>query len=268
MESNDSILSSICANKRLEVSRQKEAVPRSSLENSLSAARPEKVSLRQVLLASDTGIIAEFKRRSPSKGWIHANADAEKTVSGYRAAGATAISCLTDEPFFGGSFSDFKRARAACGNLPLLRKDFIIDEYQLYQSKAMGADAILLIAACLSREETFRFTDIAHALDMEVLLEIHAGEELAHIQPGVDVVGINNRNLKTFATDVRHTIALAHKIPTACVKISESGLANPATVVQLRCEGFRGFLMGEHFMKTAEPEKALADFITQLKLTL
>jgi indole-3-glycerol phosphate synthase len=266
MDGKNNILDTICANKRLEVSRQQEAVPLSFLENILSFQYPEKISFKQALLDSNTGIIAEFKRRSPSKGWIHADADVEKIVKGYKAAGATAISCLTDELFFGGDFSDFKRARIACAGLPLLRKDFIIDEYQIYQSKVMGADVILLIAACLSREETLRFTEIAHALDMEVLLEIHNEEELAYIQPYMDVVGINNRNLKTFVTNIQHTIDLAHKIPVEYVKISESGLSNPETVMQLRKEGFRGFLMGENFMKTFEPEKALDDFTKQLKI--
>jgi indole-3-glycerol phosphate synthase len=262
----ESILNKICANKRLEVSRQKEAVPLPYLENILSFQCPEKISFRQALLDSDTGVIAEFKRRSPSKGWIHPEADVEKIVRGYKAAGATAVSCLTDELFFGGNFSDFKRARIASEGLPLLRKDFIIDEYQIYQSKVMGADVILLIAACLSREETFRFTGIAHALDMEVLLEIHNEEELTYIQPNVDVVGVNNRDLKTFVTDIRHTIDLAHQIPDEQVKISESGLSEPETIAQLRKEGFRGFLIGEKFMKTFEPEKTLEDFIMSYKL--
>jgi indole-3-glycerol phosphate synthase len=263
-KNKNNILDDICANKRLEVARQKEAVPLSYLENRLSFRYPEKNSFKQALIRSSSGIIAEFKRRSPSKGWIHPDADAGNIVQGYKASGATAISCLTDELFFGGNFSDFKRARVACEGLPLLRKDFIIDEYQIYQSKVMGADVILLIAACLSREETFRFTEIAHSLDMEVLLEIHGEEELPYIQANVDVVGVNNRDLKTFVTDIRHTIDLAHKIPDEYVKISESGLSEPETVIRLRKEGFKGFLMGENFMKTREPGKALREFILDL----
>jgi indole-3-glycerol phosphate synthase len=261
------ILSEICDNKRLEVARQKEAVPLPYLKNLLSFQRREKISFRQALLQSDSGIIAEFKRRSPSKGWIHPDADVESIVSSYEAFGAAAISCLTDESFFGGSFSDFKKARAVVSRIPLLRKDFIVDEYQIYQSKVMGADVILLIAACLTQEETVRFTGIAHELDLEVLLEIHSEEELAYIdatgcatiQP--DVVGINNRDLKTFVTDIRHTIELAHRIPDEYVKISESGLSDPATVIDLRKEGFKGFLMGENFMKTSDPGEALQKFI-------
>jgi indole-3-glycerol phosphate synthase len=257
-------LETICANKRLEVARQKEAAPLSYLENMLSSQYPAKISFKQALLDSDSGIISEFKRRSPSKGWIHPDADVETIVREYEAAGAAAVSCLTDELFFGGGFSDFKKARAILTRIPLLRKDFIVDEYQVYQSKAMGADVILLIAACLSWEETFRMTEIAHELDMEVLLEIHNEEELTYIQPNIDVVGINNRDLKTFKTDIRHTLELAQRIPENYVRISESGLSDPETVIQLRGKGFKGFLMGENFMKTKEPGKALREFIKSL----
>jgi indole-3-glycerol phosphate synthase len=261
---NLGVLGEICANKRMEIARQKEAVPQSYLENILSFQYREKISFRQALLHSDSGVIAEFKRRSPSKGWIHPKADVERIISDYEAAGAAAVSCLTDEVFFGGGFSDFKKARTLLPQTPLLRKDFILDEYQLYQSKALGADVVLLIAACLSREETFHLTETAHQLDMEVLLEIHGEEELSYIQPNVDVIGINNRDLKTFVTDIRRTIDLAHKIPNGYVKISESGLSDPETVIQLRREGFKGFLMGENFMKTDDPGKALREFISDL----
>ncbi|MDR0769287.1 MAG: indole-3-glycerol phosphate synthase TrpC [Dysgonamonadaceae bacterium] len=259
------ILQTICDNKRREVARQKEAVNISFLEYMLGFQMREKVSFRQVLSVSDSGIIAEFKRRSPSRGWIYPDANAAGVVQAYEAAGATAISCLADEKFFGGGFGDFKQARVAVSRIPLLRKDFIVDEYQVYQSKVMGADVILLIAACLTQEEAARFTETAHALDMEVLLEIHGEEELSYIQPAIDVVGINNRNLKTFATDLRHTIELANKIPDTFVKISESGLSDPQTVIDLRKKGFKGFLMGEIFMKTDSPGEALAEFISGLR---
>jgi indole-3-glycerol phosphate synthase len=260
----DNILEEICANKRFEVALQKEAASISFLEYMLSFQKREKVSFKQALAASGSGIIAEFKRRSPSKGWIHPDADLESIVQTYEAYGATAISCLADEKFFGGGFDDFKKARAVISKIPLLRKDFIIDEYQVYQSKVMGADVILLIAACLTLEETARFTKIAHELDMEILLEIHSEEELSYIQSDTDVVGINNRNLKTFVTDIRHTIELASKIPDTFLKISESGLSNPQTVIDLREKGFKGFLMGENFMKTPDPGKALREFIKQM----
>ena len=264
MKDTENILEIICANKRLEVTRQKEAIDISYLEYVLSFQKREKISFKQALAASNSGIIAEFKRRSPSKGWIHPDADVTSIVQDYEASGATAVSCLTDEKFFGGGFEDFKKARAVIRKIPLLRKDFIIDEYQIYQSKVMGADVILLIAACLTREETARFTEITHELDMEVLLEIHSEEELSSIQPGIDVVGINNRNLKTFVTDIRHTIELANKIPVTFLKISESGLSNPQTVIELRKKGFKGFLMGENFMKTARPGETLKEFIKQI----
>jgi indole-3-glycerol phosphate synthase len=259
------ILETICANKRLEVARQKETTPLSQLKELLLAQCPKKISLRQALLQSPAGIIAEFKRRSPSKGWINREADIEQVVKAYEEAGAAAISCLTDELFFGGGYIDFEKARRTACHTPLLRKDFMIDEYQLYQSKSMGADAVLLIAACLTHAEAAQFTDTAHALDMEVLLEIHSEEELPYIRPETDVVGINNRNLKTFITDITHSIALCHHIPDEYVKISESGLSDPDTVNRLRHEGFKGFLMGENFMKTNCPGQALRDFITQMK---
>ncbi|MDR0732661.1 MAG: indole-3-glycerol phosphate synthase TrpC [Dysgonamonadaceae bacterium] len=257
----ENILQTICDNKRLEVARQKEAAAISFLDYIASFQKRGKVSFRQALAASASGVIAEFKRRSPSKGWIHADADVTGIVQDYEAAGAAAISCLTDEQFFGGGFKDFKKARAAISRIPLLRKDFIVDEYQIYQSKIMGADVILLIAACLTKDETVRFAALAHELDMEVLLEIHSEEELPYIHPLIDVVGVNNRNLKTFATDVRHTIELAAKIPDTFLKISESGLSDPQTVVDLRKKGFSGFLMGENFMKTNQPGKTLSEFI-------
>jgi indole-3-glycerol phosphate synthase len=264
MKNSPNILETICARKRLEVERQKEAVSLFYLKNELTLPNQPKISFKQSLANSPSGIIAEFKRRSPSKGWIHPHADIETVVNGYENAGAAAISVLTDEPFFGGSFSDFRNARKAVTKIPLLRKDFIVDEYQLYQSKAMGADVVLLIAACLTLEESLRFSQIAGELDMEVLLEIHNEEELAYIQPFVDVVGINNRDLKTFATDIQHTIRLSRKIPEEYLKISESGLSQAETVVNLRKEGFKGFLMGENFMKTENPAQTLKEFIIQL----
>ncbi|MCL1938975.1 MAG: indole-3-glycerol phosphate synthase TrpC [Candidatus Azobacteroides sp.] len=256
------ILETICARKRLEVARQKDAVSLSHLRNLLHVWAHEKISFRQSLADSPPGIVAEFKRRSPSKGWIHPNACVETIVKEYEDAGAAAISVLTDESFFGGSFSDFKKARKAVTKIPILRKDFIVDAYQIYQSKVLGADVVLLIAACLTKEESLQFSAIAHELDMEVLLEIHNRDELDYIQPLVDVVGINNRNLKTFDTDVQCSLDLAHPIPDEYFKISESGLSDPATIKHLLVEGFNGFLMGEIFMKKDHPGQALQEFIT------
>lgn len=259
------ILEAICADKHLEVVRQKEILPFNYLKNQLEEAHShKKISFKQSLMQSNTGIIAEFKRRSPSKGWINQNANIETIARGYEIMGAAAISVLTDEMYFGAFPNDFAIARRTVTKIPILRKDFIIDEYQIYQSKAMGADIILLIATFLSPEELFQFTETAHQLDMEVLLEIHNKEELNYIQPNIDVVGINNRNLKTFATNIQHTIELSSKIPQEYVKISESGLSQPQTVSFLKKEGFNGFLIGEYFMKTENPVQALKEFIEQL----
>ncbi|GHT05604.1 indole-3-glycerol phosphate synthase [Bacteroidia bacterium] len=258
------ILETICANKRLEVEHQQQATPLAVLQRQIDEQKHAKISFNASLQQSDTGIIAEFKRQSPSKGLIHPDADAIEIVSGYEAADAAAISVLTDEKFFGGSFDDFQAARRVISKIPLLRKDFIVDEYQIYQSKAMGADVILLIAACLTQEEVARFAILAHELDLEVLLEIHNADELAYIRSTIDVVGINNRDLKTFTTGIRHTIELANQLPDGFVKISESGLSNPQTVLQLRQAGFQGFLMGETFMKTDNPPETLRQFIAKL----
>jgi indole-3-glycerol phosphate synthase len=265
------VLETICAHKRQEVERQKQEMPFDYLKDFLDLTGHQTISFKQALQDAAPGIIAEFKRRSPSKGWIHPGADAPCITSGYEQAGAAAISILTDSEFFGGRFRDFKKSRQRITKIPLLRKDFIVDEYQVYQSKVLGADVILLIAACLTPDETCRFTESAHVLGLEVLLEIHNEAELAYIDYGAssgvqpDVVGVNNRDLKTFATDIQHTIALANQIPAGYVKISESGLSRPETVLQLYDAGFQGFLIGETFMKTANPVQALQKFLTQIK---
>jgi len=257
------ILETICQSKQIEIERQKEAIPLSEMIDLSDYQFRKKNSFRQALLESPSGIIAEFKRKSPSKGWIHPEADVTQIVRSYEVAGATAISCLTDEPFFGGSIADFRKAREIV-NIPLLRKDFILDEYQLYQSKAIGADVVLLIVACLTKEAIARFTALAHDLDMEVLIEIHEESELSSIPPDADVVGINNRNLKTFITGIQYSLDLINRIPDNYIKISESGLSSPETVNQLRQAGFRGFLMGENFMKAGEPGEALREFIGEM----
>lgn len=211
----------------------------------------------------DTGIIAEFKRKSPSKGYINERADVVKITSDYEKHGATGLSILTDTQFFGGSYEDLSIARAS--SLPILRKDFIIDEYQVAETKAMGADVILLIAACLTPFEVLRFSTTAKEFGLEVLLEIHGEEELAHIHPGIRLVGINNRNLKTFNVDIDHSIKLAGMIPSDCLKIAESGITDEATIKSLKAHGFNGFLIGENFMKNQDPGKAFAGFIKNLK---
>jgi indole-3-glycerol phosphate synthase len=255
------ILKQICAAKRLEVAQQKKDTPVPALERTGDPTRREAVSFKQALIDSPTGIIAEFKRRSPSRDWLHPEADAATVAAAYEQAGAAALSVLTDTPFFGGSFQDLRQARQAVRRIPVLRKDFIIDDYQVHQSKALGADAILLIAACLTPRKAARLAATARALGMEVLLEIHNERELDYITGHVDVVGVNNRDLARFVTDIDISLQLADRIPAGVVKISESGLSHPQTVKTLREAGYQGFLMGEHFMKTPDPGKALAQFL-------
>ena len=256
------ILSEIIANKRFEVDLQKQSISLEQLQNSLENTVKQR-SLKEALKSSSSGIIAEFKRRSPSKGWINRKAQAEDIVPGYANAGASAVSILTDEKFFGGNLKDIKDARPLI-DIPILRKDFIVDEYQLYQAKIIGADAVLLIAAALKKEELHALAAKAHELGLEVLLEIHSVEELKYINANMDVIGINNRNLGTFFTDVENSFRLAEQLPSDAVLVSESGISDPATVKRLQKAGFKGFLIGENFMKTDNPELALKSFIEDL----
>lgn len=253
------ILQTIVAHKRIELARQEEAVPLDSLIRQLDTLRPSR-SMRQSLADSPTGIIAEFKRRSPSKGWIAQEADPAVIVPGYERAGASGISVLTDQEFFGGILDDLHAVRPLI-QLPVLRKDFIVSPYQLFQAKLVGADVVLLIAAALTVEECKSFGKLAHQLQMEVLLEIHAEKELDYLHENVDLLGVNNRNLGTFHTDVENSFRLAQKLPKEYLWVSESGISQPETIRQLRKAGFSGFLMGERFMKTSSPEQALSDFL-------
>lgn len=259
----ETILQNIVRNKRIEIERQKEVITIDTLTDSERMNRTP-ISMKAALTASDTGIIAEFKRRSPSKGWIYADAQAVEVTKAYELNGASALSVLTDQTFFGGSPADLNAARENV-NIPLLRKEFILDEYQIYQSRAMGADAILLIAALLSPDTCLKFTYLAHQLGMEVLLELHGAHELEHAATGADMIGINNRNLDTFETRVEHSFELIGQLPAGAVYVSESGLSDTATVRSLRAAGFNGFLMGETFMRQEQPGKALGQFIHQLK---
>ena len=224
----------------------------------------KKPSLREALLQSETGIIAEFKRRSPSKGWIKEEGRADIIPLAYQQNGAAALSILTDEHYFGGSDDFIRMARQSGVTLPILYKNFVIDEAQLYAAALCGASAVLLIAACLTKAQCKSLMDKAHALGLEVLLEMHAEHELEYADLGPDLCGINNRNLGSFVTDVENSFRLAELLPKDAVKVSESGISDPATVRALRSAGFRGFLMGEHFMKSADPGLALRDFITHL----
>jgi len=255
-------LSTIIASKRLEVESEKRSIPMERLRDKLTDVS-FKHSMRRSLAASSSGIIAEFKRRSPSMGWINRGARAEEIVPAYEKAGAAALSILTDEPFFGGSLTDLHAIRPLV-NIPVLRKEFIIDPYQLYQAKIAGADAVLLIASALEREQCASLTALSHQIGLEVLLEVHNEAELEYITPHTDMVGVNNRRLTTFHTDVNHSLRMATSLPQHVLWVSESGIADAATARQLRDKGFRGLLIGEAFMKTAHPQKALHSFITQL----
>ncbi|MGM9796040.1 MAG: indole-3-glycerol phosphate synthase TrpC [Parabacteroides sp.] len=260
------ILETIVANKRKEVERQKQAVSLQTLV-ALGGDRLERptFSMRQALASSATGIIAEFKRKSPSKGWLHPGAQVQKVVPFYAEGGASACSILTDGDFFGGSLSDLQQARRLV-NIPLLRKDFIVDPYQLYQARVMGADAVLLIAACLSKAECADLTATAHSLQLEVLLEVHNETELDHVNANIDMLGVNNRHLGTFNTDVKHSFKLIDQLKgLAPLLVSESGISQTETVKQLRAAGFRGFLIGETFMKTTRPGETLRNFIKALQ---
>lgn len=257
------ILSEIIANKRFEVDLQKQAISVEQLQEGISEA-PASRSMKQALASSNTGIIAEFKRRSPSKGWIKQDARPEEIVPSYAAAGASALSILTDDKFFGGSLRDIRVARPLV-EIPILRKDFIIDEYQLYQAKIVGADAVLLIAAALELQKCHELIDRAHTLGLEVLLEIHSAEELIYINKEVDMVGINNRNLGTFFTDVENSFRLAGQLPQDTVLVSESGISEPEIVKRLQTAGFSGFLIGETFMKTKQPGESLQYFLQAIQ---
>lgn len=234
----------------------------------------KKVSLREALLQSETGIIAEFKRRSPSKGWIKEEGRADIIPFSYQQNGAAALSILTDEHYFGGSDDYIRQARQSGVTLPILYKNFVIDEAQLYAAALCGASAVLLIAACLTKDQCKLLLDKAHALGLEVLLEMHSEAELEYAELKPDLCGINNRNLGSFVTDVENSFRLAERLRLVCgcatatdstpVLVSESGISDPATVKALRSAGFRGFLVGENFMKTPDPGLALRDFITQL----
>ncbi|HZW69440.1 MAG TPA: indole-3-glycerol phosphate synthase TrpC [Hanamia sp.] len=256
------ILETIIGRKRIEVEKRKSSTKISELEG-MPLFKRKALSLRASLLNPEkTGIIAEFKRKSPSKGYINQHSSANEVIGDYVKFGASGVSVLTDEEFFGGSLSDFQQARNF--DIPILRKDFIIDEYQLIESKAFGADVILLIAACLSTNEVKQLAAFAKHLGLEVLLEIHHESELEHICDEIDIVGINNRNLKTFKVDIAHSIALSKKIPSHKIKISESGLHEISTIHHLKGNGFSGFLMGEKFMKENNPGNAFAEFVKEL----
>lgn len=259
------ILQEIVAHKRIEVERFKQQLSEQEIHRRVEAILDFSVpSMSKALTASETGIIAEFKRRSPSKGWIKEEGKAEEIPLSYQQHGAAALSILTDEQYFGGKDDFIRTARHVGVHIPILYKNFIIDEYQLFQARLCGASAVLLIAADLSKKECKALLHTAHELGMEVLLEMHSEEELEYAELEPDMYGINNRNLGTFITDVQNSFRLAALLPKDNVKVSESGISNPDTVKALRIAGFRGFLIGETFMKTSAPGEALKDFISKL----
>lgn len=260
------ILDEITAHKRLEVAALKQEVPLKALRVRVEAIASDwhQPSMAAALLASRTGIIAEFKRRSPSKGWIKEDGDAAVIPLDYQHNGATALSILADSKYFGGSPEFITKARESGVTLPILYKEFVVDEYQLYMARLCGASAVLLIAAELGKDECRRLVGAAHGLGLEVLLEMHSEQELEYAELMPDMCGINNRNLGTFVTDVENSFRLAGKLPAEAVKVSESGIGSPATLAALRQCGFSGFLIGERFMREPDPGAALGHFMAEL----
>jgi indole-3-glycerol phosphate synthase len=257
------ILDQIVVEKRFHVEACRKMTSTKELEKQPLFGRTPLTLRGKMLQPQSSGVIAEFKRKSPSKGIINDSFSAPEITLVYQNAGAAGVSILTDEPFFGGSAHDITSSRQQL-SIPILRKDFIIDEYQVIEAKAMGADLILLIAAILGKNEIKLFASLARSLGMEILLEVHDREELDKICPEVTLVGVNNRNLKTFTVDINQSLELSNLIPGEFLKISESGIDNANSIKTLRQAGFQGFLIGENFMKTANPGEACRSFISEL----
>ncbi|RXK85546.1 indole-3-glycerol phosphate synthase TrpC [Filimonas effusa] len=256
------ILDTIVARKKEEIAERKALRTVADLEKEPFFERTT-LSLSQSLVNPErTGIIAEFKRKSPSKGIINGQASVEDVTATYARLGASGLSVLTDTDFFGGSNADLLLARQQ--QVPILRKDFMVDEYQVVEAKAIGADVILLIAACLTPERVQSLAAFAKSLKLEVLLEIHDESELVHICNEVDMVGVNNRNLKTFEVDINTSLRLIGKMPAHKPAVAESGISDPETIKTLKQAGFKGFLIGENFMKQPDPSIAFADFVKHL----
>lgn len=260
------ILEQIIAFKKQEVAKIKAEVPVAQLVKSPAFQRTP-LSLKEALIEKgSSGIIAEFKRQSPSKGIINDKVTVQDVTEGYLNANVAAQSILTDTRFFGGTMVDLMTARTINTVRPILRKDFVVDGFQIVEAKAIGADAILLIAACLTQAELKNYGKLAEDLGLSVLYEVHNQEELDKISDlDGKIIGINNRNLKTFQVDLEHSIALASQIPDSCVKVSESGISDPRVISGLKEYGFQGFLIGENFMKTDNPGIACREFIDQIR---
>jgi len=258
------ILDKIIEHKRSEVERRKKEVSISDLEKGFYFIR-QTLSLKESLEKGErTGIIAEFKRRSPSKGVINDKADVIDVTMAYTENGASALSVLTDEDFFGGSDEDLIGSRI--NDIPILRKDFIIDEYQVTEAKSIGADVILLIAACLTPGQVKRLAGFAKGLGLEVLLELHGENELGHICDETELIGVNNRDLKTFEVKIEQSLLMAEKIPGNKIKIAESGISSVDDIMLFKENGFKGFLIGELFMKEPDPTIAFAEFVNTLRI--
>lgn len=257
------ILDTIIEYKRKEVAARKQQTAYKALEESAAFRLPVRSLAASLQQPDSTGVIAEFKRKSPSRGFINKEADVAAITAAYARYGAAALSVLTDEHFFGGSQDDLIVARQQA--IPILRKDFIVDEYQIVEAKSIGADIILLIAACLTPSEVNRLATFAASLGLETILELHAEEELEHICPATKIVGINNRDLKTFNVDIARSLKMAEKIPGDRIKIAESGIDKMEDILLFRKNGFEGFLIGEYFMKQEDPPQAFENFITRLK---
>ena len=262
------ILDEIVAHKRIEVARQKESLSVAEIhrlvEKELTDGGRDTLSMRRSLEHSASGIIAEFKRKSPSKGWIHEDARVEDVAPQYSQGGASAISILTDEHYFGGDMQFITRVRGDV-TVPILRKDFIIDEYQLFQARLIGADAVLLIAADLTKQECKSLAHTAHELGLETLLETHSEHETDYITDDIDMVGVNNRNLGTFVVDVENSFRMIRHLPTDRTLVSESGISDVDTIRSLRAVGYRGYLIGENFMKTSDPGASLRQFVNMVE---
>lgn len=257
------ILDKIVIDKRKEIALRKSLIPLKQLENSVLFERST-ISLSERLKNSTSGIIAEHKRRSPSKSTINQKLNVQDVAKGYEDAGVCGMSVLTDGKYFGGSLDDLLVARASC-DLPLLRKEFIIETYQILEAKAYGADVILLIAAILTKEEIKQFSELAKSLKLDVLLEVHNLEELQKsIMPTIDMLGVNNRNLKTFEVSLETSKTLSNHIPNDFVKVSESGISSIEAIKELQPYGYKGFLIGENFMKTDNPGLSATEFINTL----
>jgi len=260
------ILEEIVAHKRVEIDERKRFVPiqqfTGAIQQMMDEGKP--ASMSKALMSSDTGVIAEFKRKSPSKGWIHRDVKPEDVTPLYQANGASALSILTDTQYFGGYDEYIQQARQAGVTIPILYKNFIIDEYQLFQARYCGASAVLLIAACLTKDECKHLQHLAHELGLETLLEMHNDRDFDYATLEPDMYGINNRNLGTFVTDVNNSFRLAERLPKGACLVSESGISHPGTVKELRDAGFKGFLIGERFMREKDPGITLKQFIGEL----